>query len=254
MSPTSPGHELRGNARFAHWLAAALLIVAGLPAGLSAQVRVATDFADSGARIQGRVVLIEPDIELTLVTAGGLHEPRREWSETARRLYPRFARQLLENAGAEMAADYDVPDDLDPASRLGQVVRLNEAVALSIGTYSQPGSKLATKGRNLDWTLGGGTASLAEATGADYGLFTYVRDSYSSGGRVAMRVLGLLAGAAVGAAVDIGGGAQIGVATLVDLRTGRVVWFNLLVRESGDLRDEEGAEKVVSTLLKGLPL
>ena len=92
-------------------------------------------------------------------------------------------------------------------------------------------------------------AALREATGADYALFTYVRDSYSSGGRVAMRVIGfLLLGG------DVGGGYQIGLASLVDLRTGQVVWHNLLVDQTGDLRDEAGARETTEDLLKGLAM
>ena len=99
-----------------------------------------------------------------------------------------------------------------------------------------------------------GRGCLREATGANYALFTYVRDSYTSGGRAALRALTMLAGFAVGAYVDIGGGAQIGVATLVDLRTGQVVWFNLMAKQTGDLRDEKGAHATASQMLKGLPL
>ena len=46
--------------------------------------------------------------------------------------------------------DFDLPDDLEASSRMGQVVRLNEAVAMSIAVYTRPGSYLATKGRKLD--------------------------------------------------------------------------------------------------------
>jgi len=219
------------------------------------QNRVATDANGNPLRIQGSVVIVEPDIELTLVTAGGLQEPRREWSDAARRFYPDAARRLLAEGRIEQKADFDIPDDLDPDSRLGQVIRLNEAVAYSIAEYTRPGSRLATKRtKNLDWTLGTGVAELRAKTGADYALFTYIRDSYASGGRTALRILGILAGAAMGSYVDIGGGQQLGVATLVDLRTGQVVWFNLMARQSGDLRDAAGAEKSVRQMLEGLPL
>ena len=161
------------------------------------QDRVATDEAGNPVRIAGSVVLVEPDIELTEVTAGGLQEPRREWSDTARRLFPEAMGQVLSAGGKDRKPDFEVRDDLPPRSRLGQVIRLNEAVAMSIAVYTRRGSHLATKGRRLDWTLGPGVQELREATGADYALFTYVRDSYASEGRTAMRVLGFLAGAAM---------------------------------------------------------
>lgn len=235
---------------------AALLVfvLACAPVWAYNQDRVATDEAGNPVRIAGTVVLVEPDIELSLVTAGGMLEPRREWSDAARRLYPQAVARLLEAKGTATRPALDLPDDLPAESRLGQLVRLNEAVAMSIAVYTRPGSHLATKGRRLDWTLGEGVAELREATGADYALFTYVRDSYTSEGRAALRVLALLAGAAVGQVVDIGGGQQVGVSTLVDLRSGQVVWFNLMANQTGDLRDPEGAERTARQMLTGLPL
>ena len=63
-----------------------------------------------------------------------------------------------------------------------------------------------------------------------------------------MRVLGavLLGG-------DIGGGTQVGLASLVDLRTGQVVWHNLLVDQTGDLRTPAGASETAGDLLKDFP-
>lgn len=243
---------LPNGCRFAFACLLALLLP--LQAVAYDQNRIATDDAGSPVRIRGSVVLVQPDIELTQVTAGGMQEPRREWSETARRLYPEAVGKLLAGTATERKPDFRVGEDIPPASRVGQLVRLNEAVAVSISVYTRPGSYLATKGRSLDWTLGPGVSELREATGADYALFTYIRDSYASEGRQAMRLLGFLAGAAMGGVMDIGGGQQLGVATLVDLRTGQVVWFNLMAKQTGDLRDAEGTEKTVAKLLKGLPL
>lgn len=235
-------------------LRAAVLLLLLLPLPVAAQPRVALDVDGQPLRISGRIALIEPDIELSLVTAGGLREPRREWSDAARRLFPEAVRRWLAESGGAQGHPVDLPDDLDPTSRVGQIVRLNQAVALSIAAYSMPGSQLATKGRRLDWSLGSGVNALREQTGADYGLFVYVRDSYASAGRKALRVFGILAGAAMGSYLDIGGGQQLGVATLVDLRSGRVVWFNLMSNSSGDLRDAVGAEKTARQMLDGLPL
>ncbi|KAA2286310.1 hypothetical protein [Arenimonas fontis] len=218
------------------------------------QNRIATGPDGRPLRIDGSVVMVEPDIELSLVTAGGVQEPRRAWSEAARQHYPVVVARWLERKGIQTRPAFDLPDDLPADSRLGQLVRLHEAVALSIALYTRRGSYLATKGGRLDWTLGGGVAELREATGADYALFSYIRDSYTSEGRAALRVLGVLAGLAAGQLVDIGGGRQVAVVTLVDLRSGQVVWFNLMSRQTGDLRDPEGAEDTVKELLEGLPL
>ena len=83
---------------------------------------------------------------------------------------------------------------------------------------------------------------------ARYALFVFLRDSYATDGRKAMMALGLLLG------VGISLGQQIGFASLVDLNDGRVVWFNLLNAQSGDLRDAASASKSVAKLLDGVPL
>jgi hypothetical protein len=231
-----------------------LLLLAFLlvPAAASAYTknRVATDANGNPVRISGSVVIVEPNIELSEVLAGGVEEPRREWSEAARRLYPEQVHRRLQAAGTRQQPDYDIPDNLPSDTRLGQILRLNEAVSISILAYTSPGNQLATKrGKRLDWTLGPGVEELRKVTGADYALFTYMRDSYTSAGRKALRVVGLLL---LGG--DIGGGRQVGVTTLVDLRTGQVVWFNFLAKQTGDLRDEAGARQTAQNMLKGLPL
>ena len=227
-----------------------LLCACASTAAAYSKNRVATDANGQPVRIAGSVVMIEPNIELSEVLAGGVEEPRREWSEHARQLYPSEVHRRLVAGGVQQMPDYDVPDALPAETRLGQVLRLNEAVSLSVLAYTQPGNQLATKrGKKLDWTLGPGVEELRKVTGADYALFTYVRDSYTSGGRKALRIAGLLL---LGG--DIGGGQQVGVTTLVDLRTGQVVWFNFLAKQTGDLRDAAGAQQTAANMLKGIPL
>ena len=235
--------------RFPAALALTLALLAGclLSACVSTQVRTAEDPVGKPLRIDGTVVLVEPDIELYALGAGGMTEPRKAWTETARRLYPQAARDLLQAQGITLRPDFALPADTGPEHRLRQLELLNQAVSISILQYAGPRSPLRNKHGKFDWSLGPGVAELRQATGADYALFTYVRDSYTSGGRAAMRVIGfLLLGG------DIGGGMQVGLASLVDLRTGQVVWHNLLLDQTGDLRDPAGARETAGDLLKGI--
>ncbi len=50
------------------------------------------------------------------------------------------------------------------------------------------------------------------------------------------------------------GGQQVGFASLVDLETGDIVWFNRLVSGVGDLRTAEPARAAVDDLLADFPL
>ncbi len=111
-----------------------------------------------------------------------------------------------------------------------------------------PALKLPSKGDALDWTLGPGAGALRSHYGADYALFVFVRDSYTSGGRAMLMIGAALFG------VSVPGGQQTGFASLVDLRTGNIVWFNRIINNSGDLRTAAPAQKTVDDLLKELPI
>ena len=85
----------------------------------------------------------------------------------------------------------------------------------------------------------------------DYALFLHAEDSFASTGRVALQVLGV-AGCFVGfCAPNMGGGSQFAYASLVDLRTGEVVWFNVLQIAPSAINSHsaEGAAQMVERLL-----
>ena len=104
--------------------------------------------------------------------------------------------------------------------------------------------------------MGEDAVALGRRTGYDYALFLHAEDSFASTGRVALQVLGI-AGCFVGfCAPNIGGAGQFGYASLVDLRTGEVVWFNVVSAGSqvagikmGDIRTDAGAAQMVDRLL-----
>jgi hypothetical protein len=77
-----------------------------------------------------------------------------------------------------------------------------------------------------------------------------VRDSYASGERQFM--MGAVALLSLGQVVP-GGGLQQGYASLVDLNTGRVLWFNRMARTAGDLREPAKAAASVDVLLDQFP-
>jgi hypothetical protein len=133
-----------------------------------------------------------------------------------------------------------------------ELERLHEAVGLSIKLHKYiPYAALPTKKDKFDWTLGETAVRYGQASGYDYALFLFARDSFSSGGRAAIQALGFL-GCAVGFCVIPGGGIQQGFASLVDLKSGNVVWFNYLVSEVGDIRTANGADDMVNRLLASM--
>jgi hypothetical protein len=191
-----------------------------------------------------RVVLVEPDVELGALEASGGFEVRADWTATAQGFISKDVAEHVGRKGAELVEAERLTDTHEI-----QLSKLHSAVgrAILLHLYN-PQLKLPNKGDALDWTLGSGTNDMRKHYGADYALFVYVRDSYTSAGRALMMVGAALFG------VGIQGGQQTGFASLVDLRTGNIVWFNRILNGSGDLRTAEPAKKTVDDLLKEMPL
>ena len=193
-----------------------------------------------------RVVLMPPDIKYYLLTAGGIPEPHKEWTEAAQ---ANFTVAMTDYA-ASMGSDLTFADPDNMGQPEVEYESLHSAVGMTVLSHHFGALKLPTKsnGETFDWSLGPGVKVLAEKYDADYGLFVFYRDYQASGGRVAFAIL---AAAAVGAAVPLG--AEQGFASLVDLNTGDIVWFNVVGAGSGELRDEKGAVAAVNTLFKDIP-
>lgn len=191
-----------------------------------------------------KIALIEPDVVLGELQAAGMFEPRADWTKAGRDNVRNETARLFEARGVKLVM-------LDPATehRDIQLVKLHGVVGRAVLLHLfVPGNELPTKGKALDWTLGPGTQGMRSKLGADYGLFIFVRDSYTTAGRALM----MLGAAILG--VGITGGQQVAFASLVDLNTGNVVWFNVLQSSSGDLRTQAESAKVISALLKDAPL
>lgn len=195
-----------------------------------------------------RILLMPLDVELSELSAGGLPDPKADWTEAANKHMLAALRAEQTERKIHMVSYEEDKAPADKRDDLHQLVKLHGAVGQSILVHQyMPQMTLPTKDGKFDWSLGPNTRALKDIYGADYALFVYVRDSYSSGGRVALIVVGALLG------IGIPGGTQVGFASMVDLDTGNVVWFNRLVRASGDLRTEPAARETVQTLIAGLP-
>lgn len=203
----------------------------------------------------GTVVLVmNPDVELSLLTAAGIAEPKSDWNDQARA-------NLGASLKSAMAGRQHQFVEVDPnrinSGRAGQILRLHTRVAQSILLHDYMGIRLANRPversrQRFDWTVGSGARALAEAGNdgkGDYALTIIARGSYSSGGRWAMAVLA----AAGGYSVPMGG--QQVMASLVELSTGRIVWFNVATAgPAADMRTPQGAEALVRDVLKDVPL
>ena len=188
------------------------------------------------------VVIMPADIELFSISGGGVLEPKADWTETALGHLRAAVLKKKEKLGLRT-----VQLSEKDADELHEVNTLHAAVARAIDMHHFGPASLPTKEGKLDWSLAEAVAPVKKATGADYALFSWIRDSYAS----AERKAAMVALAILGVGITLG--AQVGYASLVDLNTGQVVWFNRLMRGTGDLREAEPAAETVDALLAAFP-
>ncbi|WP_125182694.1 hypothetical protein [Minwuia thermotolerans] len=224
---------------------AALLFVVAACASTSQVSEQGVDFRPG----QTRIALMPLDINLYLLTAGGVLEPRADWTEAAEG----HVRDAIENVKAsrklELVAFNVESLPSGQQQTMTQVVKLHSLVGNEILVQRRiPELRPPTKEGPFDWSIGPHANAVGQLTGARYGLFVTMRDSYSSAGRVALNLL-----TSVLFGISANGGQQLGYASLVDLETGQIVWFGTLLRGTGDLRSPEAAQAAVDQLFAGLP-
>jgi hypothetical protein len=204
-----------------------------------------------------RLLVMRPDVTVNYLTTGGMAEPRADWTEQARaNIVAALRDQQADRGGNVKVLDRrDSLPGVDPQA-IADLERLHGAVGNSIALHKYLGANLPSKrGKGLDYTLGEDAVALGRKTGFDYALFLYAEDNVASTGRTALQVLGV-AGCAIGFCAPSRGSGQFAYASLVDLRTGDVVWFNVLQTGSQlpgvtfvDIRKPEGAAQMVDRLL-----
>lgn len=227
---------------FARTLAVALVFV-----GAAAQAADSKNLAPGFTMLppDAKVLIMPTDIELFLVSAGGVLEPRADWTLAANN---HFKAALIQKKKTLGVASVELTEA--DADETAEINTLHAAIARSIQLHHfGPGLlQLPTKAGKLDWSMGEPVKVLKQKSGAQYALFSWIRDSYASAERIAASI--------VLAFVGIGihpGGVQVGYASLVELETGRVVWFNQLARSTGDLREPDKAAETLDALLARFP-
>lgn len=221
------------------------ILCLGLLLGASAFAQASRNLAPgfTTRALDSKLVVVSADIELFSISAGGVMESRADWTAAAEGHF----NNALKSREAQLGRNVTRLSEAD-LDELAEINALHGAVAQAIFSHHMLTiMPLPTKDGKLDWTMGDGIKSLRDKTGADYALFTWIRDSYASAERKAAMIALALFG------VGISGGFQVGYASLVDLKTGQVVWFNHLLRASGDMREAKAADESFDALLKGFP-
>jgi hypothetical protein len=235
----------------------ALALALTVPLSGCVQTRQFADVDFAPPQGDYRLLVMRPDVTVNSLTMGGLPEARADWTEQATsNIINALRAQQAERGGKTQVLSRRNELPGVSADTVADLERLHAAVGNSIALHKYIGAYLPTKrGKGIEYTLGADAVELGRKTGYEYALFLYAQDNIASTGRTALQVLGI-AGCAIGFCAPSGGSSQMAYASLVDLRTGEVVWFNVLQTGSqlpgvkfGDIRSPQGAAQMVDRLL-----
>ena len=238
-------------------LGIALALALSVTAAGCVQTRQIADVYFEPPKGDYKLLVMRPDVTVNSLTTGGMAEPRADWTDQARaNIVAAMRAQQAERGGNVRILDRRDQLPGVSADTVADLERLHGAVGNSIALHKYMGAGLPSKrGKGLDYTLGQDAVELGRKTGYDYALFLHAEDNIASTGRVALQVLGV-AGCFIGFCAPSQGSNQFAYASLVDLKTGEVVWFNVLQTGSqlpgmsfGDIRTQAGADQMVERLL-----
>ncbi len=197
------------------------------------------------ASLKSSVLILPPDVVVSVLNAGGTTEPRADWSAEVRtgliealqgHLYAKGVR-FIPYDGADVSDDH-----LDVMRQANVMMDAVELAQAKQGIGSQ-----------RIYALGKGSREALRQYDADYVLVSVVRANQASGGRTAVAILGAVAGVAVET-----NAAEFRVG-LFDLRDGQLKWANFdaqALPDIGNLVDASDADwsEAVAHLLTEMPL
>lgn len=227
------------------WLGSALMV--GL-AGCS-QTR-SHQFVEEAPAEADRVLLMPPDIVVLQLDATGLPLPRQEWTTQVEDGFAATAQRLLAERESQLVryrADGDVivpyRDDELPAVRLQRAL-----MQTALNHHYGEGEPLPADAET-QWSLGTSVAPLRDNYDADLALFVVYRQANADTGRTMLTLVQIALFGALQPTSQ-----SVALASLVDLRSGRLVWTNLLQAQGFDMNAPSEVEDRARELLTEMPL
>ncbi len=191
--------------------------------------------------------ILPPDIKVYSVSAGGVEEPRDDWSRQGREHVLEAVRR---NAGGRVTEIRPAPGDRELEELIADVQALYRAVSVSIAkhTLGWGPDVFRHKVERFEYSVGP-IDGLLRRQRADALLIVQGYDEVSTGGRRALRTVGAIIPFAPKTASDSAGMSM----ALVD-RTGAVLWFNVDGGGGGiDFRDRSSTADLVQALMTDFP-
>ncbi|OGX17720.1 MAG: hypothetical protein A2Y00_04560 [Omnitrophica WOR_2 bacterium GWF2_43_52] len=203
---------------------------------------------------QKTIAMMPPDIKIHRLTAGGVTELVDEWSDAAKKSIISLIQEEVKPFRSLALSPFKTEFlNESEVGFLKEQLGLFNAVSYSIISHTyMPESIFKHKIAHFDYTLGNEIATLGEFSKADAFLFCSGRNYIWTSGRVVLSTFGLLLGAAAGVTIVVPAGPEWLAVSLVDAKTGDVVWFDFIAMP-GDLRKEEVDRQHIKRIFSSFP-
>ena len=191
-----------------------------------------------------KILLMPIDIEICELTLAGMCEPKASWTTNSKENIILSFKEFLSKRNASLN-DYNKQNE---SKDLIQIIKLHTQMGQEIINNEYGALKLPTK-EEFNWSLGKKIKLLKNEYKTDYAIFIFFRDQYSSTERVIYNIVT----AVLFPGIIPVGGSQLAFASLVDLRDGKIIWFNGYYRSFGDVRNLEDAKNTIDKLFEKFP-
>ena len=191
-----------------------------------------------------KILLMPIDIEICELTIAGICEPNASWTKESKKNIILGFEEILKNKNASL----NKYNKKDQNNEIVQLIKLHTQMGQEIINNEYGSMELPTK-ENFDWSIGNKVKLLKKKHKSDYAIFIFFRDQYSSTQRVIYNIVTAILFPGI---IPIGG-SQLAFASLVNLNTGDIVWFNGYYRSVGDVRDLKSARDIVSKIFEEFP-
>ncbi len=193
-----------------------------------------------------KIVILKSDVSVAELTTGGIDEPKADWTKQAQVAMKLAFQSSYAERGVQIVPLPEMKgEDAKALSSYLNLIKIISSQALSHKLFA--GEALPTKDGALLWSTGPGISKLGEKINADYAITFFSSDSYVSKGRRAAETVSSLLGQAPTE------GVHAGSMSMIDMKTGDLVWINIDVQLVGDIRTAEGASQRVEQLLRSFP-
>lgn len=205
-------------------------------------------------KVKKDVAILSPDMKIFRLTAGGVDQYQDGWSNAS----ISFMREQLERELDTFdTIRFESLDDrsLSTADKdfLDEQKGIYYAVSHSVVTHTyEPATLFKHKVKNFDYTMGDELNRFKDIKDVDAILFVNGRNYIWTAGRASLALISGAVGAFTGVTLPVPAGKEWLTASLVEVRTGNILWFNYLPMP-GDMRKEKTVRRLTKKLFRDFP-